>query len=77
MEKETLDAETFKGLADDLLSEKSGARAPQENKQAKKAVAKKAAAKKPAAKKPAAKKRSAKPASKKAAAKQSGGQPPE
>ncbi|MDA0944831.1 MAG: ATP-dependent zinc metalloprotease FtsH [bacterium] len=68
MEKETLDAETFKGLADDLLSGKSGLRAPQENKQAKKA----------AAKKPAAKKRSAKqPASKKAAAKQSGGQPPE
>jgi len=72
MEKETLDAEAFKGLADDLLSGKSGSRAPQENKQAKKAVAKKAAAKKPAAKK-----RSAKPASKKAAAKQSGGQPPE
>jgi len=78
MEKETLDAETFKGLADDLLSGKPGVRAPQENKQAKKAAAKKAAAKKPAAKKPAAKKRSAKqPASKKAAAKQSGGQPPE
>jgi cell division protease FtsH len=78
MEKETLDAETFKGLADDLLSGKPGVRAPQENKQAKKAAAKKAAAKKAAAKKPAAKKRSAKqPASKKAAAKQSGGQPPE
>jgi cell division protease FtsH len=73
MEKETLDAETFKGFADDLLSGKSGVRAPQENKQAKKAAAKKAAAKKPAAKKRSAKQ----PASKKAAAKQSGGQPPE
>ena len=81
MEKETLDAETFRGLADDLLSGKSGAviRAPQENKQPKKSLAKQAAAKKPAAKKRAAKKRPAKqPAGKKSAAKkQSGGQPPE
>jgi len=78
MEKETLDAETFKGLADDLLSGKSGARAPQENKQPKESLAKPAAAKKPAAKKRAAKKRPAKqPAGKKPAEKQSGGQPPE
>ena len=78
MEKETLDAETFKGLADDLLSGKSGLRAPQENKQPKESLAKPAAAKKPVAKKRAAKKRPAKqPAGKKPAEKQSGGQPPE